>query len=125
MSRNQELRELIQEARQQIRAASGEATQEEIAAIDRKRQENDLGLAVYTKLGGTLAYMMLRLEVFSRGSTAVAKLSCEGKTFHLSLRAGIWQLSIYKDGVETAIADIKNGDALFKQRILAAIGDYI
>jgi hypothetical protein len=116
---------MIEDARLILRQASKKITEEDIAAKDRKRRARNLETKVVSKLGSTVAYQGLQLEVIFVKDHPVAQLSALGITFYLRTHNGMWRLSRVDAGVETDIADVQDGDPRIKQWILVAIGDHV
>lgn len=123
----QDLQELIRDARKQLRKASGVPLTEEEETEDlRKAALDKLEGFVLRSLGFNLAMLLSVKGVWTEKGPAVT-LDAKGRDFHLRKGAdnGTYLLLIVDSDKEREIARIDASDPIFSSRVLVAIDNAV
>jgi hypothetical protein len=118
-----DLRELMEQARRELRRASGLPLSPEEQAEERRLAEMDeLNRFIFDTLRIRLMFPLKAKVVWSQGGAA-AQLTVDGATFHLRKDKKWCSLFVVEEDKERELIKIENSDPHFADRVLAAISD--
>lgn len=120
---SQNIRELIREARSEMRRASGlPLTAEEQSEESRRTLMNEMNKFIVESLGFRLMFP-LKSDVIWTNKGAAAQLTVEGRIFHIRKDGDQYGLFSIEEHQEQEIVKMEGSDPQFANRVLIAIGE--
>jgi hypothetical protein len=120
---NEELQKLIQEARRELRRASGiNLTPEENDEERRTAEIEEFDRFAYSAFGYRLM-IPLKFQVLWSEKGAIGQMRADGHTFNLRREGESYHLFIIEPDGERELLQVEGSDSHLASRVLRAIGD--